>query len=289
MSGLLKGGFPIGSVMGIPVKVHWTFLALILIFGPGADWSIWLIFVILFTSVFIHELGHCAAARGVGGQAFEIVLWPLGGLALTSGGKTVWQSMWVTLAGPLMHLPIAWVASQLLAFSGAPLTLAELSPFDYSWIGSGQISSMYQVILYLVFKMQVLLFCFNMCLPAYPMDGGQLVAALLSRFLSLENTLAAAGLLTLGTSFFLFQQEVRFIAIWLAFEGINLLAAATGHGTQWHPIARYFSGAAKIEMKAAVFVEPGLELAACANCGTKMHPASEKCVECGHLKGAPSE
>lgn len=282
MGGLSQGGIPIGSVFGIPIKVHWTFLALVLLLGPGADWFMWVLFGILFISVFIHELGHCAAARGVGGQAVEIIIWPLGGLALTTGGRTVWQQMWVTLAGPLMHLPIAWVAAQLLSFSGAPLTLAELSPFDYSWVESGRISSLYQVVLYLTFKLQVLLFCFNMCLPAYPMDGGQLVAAVLSRFFSLENTLAAAGLLTLGTSAYLFQNEIYFIGAWLAFEGVKLLSAAAGAGTQWHPIARYY-GSGTIEMKAPVFVEPGLELVACANCGNKMHPNSEVCVECGQV------
>lgn len=62
--------------------------------------------VILFVTVFIHELGHSQAAIGQGGQAHSITLWPLGGFACVSHPKGPKADIWVALAGPLTHIPM---------------------------------------------------------------------------------------------------------------------------------------------------------------------------------------
>lgn len=65
-------------------------------------------------TVLIHEFGHSFGARCVGGQAQQIILWPLGGLAYISHDSGPKGDLWVTLAGPLTHIPQAavwWVIS----------------------------------------------------------------------------------------------------------------------------------------------------------------------------------
>src|SRR5262249_59674786 len=87
----LSWSFPLGRLFGVLVRVHWLFpivaigLVLRAAFGkdypPGA-WIdvLWLEGLLLF-SVLLHEFGHCFGARLVDGDANEVLLWPLGGLA----------------------------------------------------------------------------------------------------------------------------------------------------------------------------------------------------------------
>jgi hypothetical protein len=60
-------------------------------------------------AVLVHEFGHSLAARCVGGSADRIILWPLGGLAYISHDAGPAADLWVTLAGPLTHIPQAGV------------------------------------------------------------------------------------------------------------------------------------------------------------------------------------
>src|ERR1051326_6581291 len=89
MRDALAWSFPLGRLFGINIRVHWLFpvvaAGLVLRAGyylPGTAWQdvLWLQ-VILFVSVLLHEFGHCFAARYVEGDAKEILMWPLGGLA----------------------------------------------------------------------------------------------------------------------------------------------------------------------------------------------------------------
>src|SRR5215510_2093939 len=78
-------------VFGITVRVHFLFILITLILigrealrdgaPAGAWWAVTLLCGLLFVSVLLHEFGHCFAARSVDGDASEILLWPLGGLA----------------------------------------------------------------------------------------------------------------------------------------------------------------------------------------------------------------
>ena len=94
--GLNSTGFTVGA---------WTFL----LYGP-----------ILFGTVLVHELGHCAAARCVGGRAEEILLWPLGGLAYVAHSTAPCDDLKVAIAGPLTHIPMAAVCLGLQSLTGPP-------------------------------------------------------------------------------------------------------------------------------------------------------------------------
>ena len=80
-------GIPLGRWFGITVVIHWTFIiyaAYLLFAGRNPQNPLWpdaLFLGLLFATVLIHEFGHALACKAVGGQAYHIVLWPLGGIA----------------------------------------------------------------------------------------------------------------------------------------------------------------------------------------------------------------
>ena len=119
----MSGTFHLFTWSGIKFKMHYIMPVFLffhifsnndpLMFRYNLAFSL-----ILFVTVIVHELGHALTARKVGGKAHEIVLWPLGGLAYTSGHGSLKNQLKVTLGGPLTHIPLA------LLFAGAA-TLAE--------------------------------------------------------------------------------------------------------------------------------------------------------------------
>jgi Zn-dependent protease len=128
--------FPIGRVFGIQVRVHamlpLVMLALILKATTTKDAGITLgdaaiVMAILFVSVLLHELGHCFAARAVDGDASEMLLWPLGGLAYCDLPHTPRAHLICALGGPAVNALLAVLAGSALAFS----TLSPpINPFD---------------------------------------------------------------------------------------------------------------------------------------------------------------
>src|SRR5437870_3057129 len=86
----LNWSFPLGRLFGITIKVHLLFplvavgLVMWAVFHKSAAPGIWadatMVVVLLFVTVLLHEYGHCVAAYQVGGEAQEILMWPLGGL-----------------------------------------------------------------------------------------------------------------------------------------------------------------------------------------------------------------
>src|SRR5690606_14348702 len=78
--------------------------------------------LVLFGSVFLHELGHCVGARYVEGEALEIILWPLGGLSRMRTPNTAKAEFLSTAAGPAVNFALALVAFfGLLALTGGSL------------------------------------------------------------------------------------------------------------------------------------------------------------------------
>src|SRR5690606_38760364 len=101
---IFLGSLSLGDWFGIHVKVHASLL-LLLVFnvlfsgavgGMGFQNAI-ISSVILFGIVLLHEFGHCFAARHVGGDAREILLWPLGGLAYVSTPQRPWPTFFAAV------------------------------------------------------------------------------------------------------------------------------------------------------------------------------------------------
>lgn len=119
-------------------------------------------YLALFGIVLMHEFGHAMACRQVGGQADQIVLWPLGGVAYVAPPQRAGAQLWSIAAGPLVNvalIPVLFAASFLQAQSG---------------FGGRD----FDVLLGMLQWINILLLVFNL-LPIFPLDGGQILRSLL--------------------------------------------------------------------------------------------------------------
>src|SRR4051794_26734846 len=165
----------IGRVAGIPIFVHWTFLiliAFILISQLGSNEGLGpallsVVFVLaLFGCVVLHELGHALTAQRFGVQTTDITLLPIGGLArLQRIPEHPGQELAIALAGPAVNVVI--VAVLLLAGVAFPVDVNNPQHLvvDRFWPK--------------LLVVNVFLALFNM-LPAFPMDGGRVLRAVLA-------------------------------------------------------------------------------------------------------------
>jgi len=126
---------PLFRIFGIQVRLHLLYIVFTLgmllrvaIESPSFWLDYLLIFVVMmFVIVLLHELGHCFAARQQGGDAEEILMWPLGGLAMVQVPHDPRSNMIVAAAGPAVNLGLATICGiVLLACSYVP----PLNPFQ---------------------------------------------------------------------------------------------------------------------------------------------------------------
>jgi Zn-dependent protease len=172
----MKWSWKIGRFAGIDVYLHTTFLLLI----GWVGFSYWMqtrrisstfegvaFLLALFASVVLHEYGHALTARRYGIKTRDITLLPIGGLArLERMPDKPIQEFWVALAGPFVNVVITAV---LFAYLVVTNTLAPLN--GLSLTGGPFVERLMSVNLTLAL--------FNL-LPAFPMDGGRVVRALLA-------------------------------------------------------------------------------------------------------------
>ncbi|GAB4112620.1 MAG: site-2 protease family protein [Roseiflexaceae bacterium] len=188
--------FPIARVFGIDIKVHVTFF-LILILGAvqwgmpygasGAAFGV-LLMILLFVCVTLHELGHSVAAQRFGIPVREIVLLPLGGVALLSRNPTrPWHELIIAAAGPLVNVVIA---ALLFLATGAAAVLGSL---DGRALQENAPPSFSTMLLWLL-QANVFLVLFNM-IPAFPLDGGRILRALLAMAMPAQRATRIASLI----------------------------------------------------------------------------------------------
>jgi Zn-dependent protease/CBS domain-containing protein len=166
----------IGRIAGIEVHLHFTFLLLLawvgiehfLAHGDIGEAMSGLAFILaLFGIVVLHELGHALAARRFGIRTRDIILLPIGGVArLERMPDDPRQELLVALAGPAVNFFLAAVIYVALSLGPG------LSPVGESLRVGG-------AFLEQLFWVNVSLAMFNL-LPAFPMDGGRVLRALLS-------------------------------------------------------------------------------------------------------------
>lgn len=180
----------IGRFAGIDVYVHATFLLLIGWIG----YSYWLeshqwsevfkgiLFILaLFACVVLHEYGHALTARKYNIKTRDITLYPIGGVArLERMPDKPIEELWVALAGPAVNVVIAALLLGYYLAARGPLPLESLT----------QVTGDFLVRLLTV---NVYLVAFNL-IPAFPMDGGRVLRALLAMQLEyVRATQIAAG------------------------------------------------------------------------------------------------
>lgn len=142
-------------------------------------------------TIIIHELGHALTCKKLGGQTDGIVLWPLGGFAICGPTDSLVGDLWVALAGPLTHIPmfllwwIVYVATKTSTMSFWPSWTIYLDILSSSARGFFAMLSAQAVYLNLA------LLCFNLFIPAYPLDGGRVYAASLILVFKMDTLKAA--------------------------------------------------------------------------------------------------
>jgi Zn-dependent protease/predicted transcriptional regulator len=173
----MKYSLSLGKILGIHVQIHWTFLILIgwivlsnLSAGNTTEQTLWAVLFVLtiFACVTLHEFGHALAARRYGIETQDITLLPIGGLArLTSMPEKPMEELVVALAGPAVNIVIAVLIYPFLHISEEVASSIQLRAVDSDTF----LLSLMAVNLWLAL--------FNM-IPAFPMDGGRVLRALLS-------------------------------------------------------------------------------------------------------------
>lgn len=187
----------IGRISGIPLKIHWSF-GLMILYVAYASYSFELsaqatvgfalMLICLFFFVILHEMGHALAARRYGIKTHDIIISPLGGLArLEDIPAKPSQELVVAFAGPAVNLVLAIVFALILIF-GLDTTLF---PTDESF----ELLAQPLEFLKIIFATNVILFVFNL-IPAFPMDGGRILRALLAT--KLDRVLATRIAMWIG-------------------------------------------------------------------------------------------
>ena len=175
----MKGSLKLGKIAGIGLFVHWTFSLLILFIvytnykaGQNSIQILWSVLFILciFLTVFMHELGHALTAKKFGIKTKDITLLPIGGVAqLERLPEKPSEELMVAFAGPMVNIVLALITS---LFISLPNTSEEM----VAQLDNGVNSGNFFLNFYLV---NIILAFFNL-IPAFPMDGGRVLRALLS-------------------------------------------------------------------------------------------------------------
>jgi Zn-dependent protease/CBS domain-containing protein len=221
----MKGTFKLGNIAGIGVFIHWTFSILIayIIFsnyraGHDAERIGWMVLFVcsIFGTVFLHELGHALAAKRYGINTKDITILPIGGLArLEKIPEKPVEELVVAIAGPAVNITLAGITALFITIPSAN----ELSIQLTSGVNSDNFFLNF-------FVVNIWLAVFNL-IPAFPMDGGRVLRALLAMKMErhIATTVAAriGQVLALGFIFFGFFNNP-----FLIFIGLFIFLGAEG-------------------------------------------------------------
>ncbi len=211
------GSIRLFRVAGIDVFLHWSWFLVAIyevqVWRSVFSSPIWavLLYLGLFVLVTMHEFGHALACRQVGGRAERIVLWPLGGIAFVSPPPRAGAMLWSIAAGPMVNLLLLPI-----------LTYAQHAAGRAGWVNTNVDA---YLVLFWLWRINLMLLLFNL-LPIYPLDGGQIVRALLwfplgqirSLFIATGIGFVGGGALLLWA----FSQQ----SIWIGIMAFFLLSQA---------------------------------------------------------------
>lgn len=213
----------ISTIAGIPVYVHGTFAVLIAFFfisgvsqgrGVAAALAGVLFILAVFVTIVLHELGHALTARHFGIRTRDITLLPIGGVARLERMPDVpRQELWVALAGPAVNLAIAAVVAALAVASTGRLPALGLDATDVGFVGRFT-------------TVNVGLAVFNM-VPAFPMDGGRALRAILAERLDYVRATEIAASIGQGLAL-VFGLLGLLTNPWLVFIALFVWMGASG-------------------------------------------------------------
>jgi Zn-dependent protease/predicted transcriptional regulator len=215
---------PAGRLFGVEIRIHLSFLLLLPIVWvdqqmahlPPNPWRGAALVAIIFGSVILHELGHALVSRQSGIPPRAIVLFPLGGITIFDESRPSPPANWkrdarIAAAGPIVNFLVAGTAAVFLSVVMPaaeiirnpyinPANLAHSLVWANLWLG-----------------------LFNL-LPAYPMDGGRVLRAILSR--SMDPMSATRRAISIGRGFALAFMLAGLWNAWFAAMGLFIWFAA---------------------------------------------------------------
>lgn len=222
----MRWAWKIGRLAGIDVYMHATFLLLVGFIvivnwteSHRLDQTMYGVFFVLviFGCIVLHELGHALTARHYGIRTRDIVLLPIGGMArLERMPDDPNEELLVAVAGPAVNVLIAAALLLALGMAGRLPTLREAA--SISWTGHDFLTSLMAVNVWLVL--------FN-AIPAFPMDGGRVLRALLAKRMDYTDATQTAAHIGQGIAFvfgflgLFFDPFLLFIAlfVWMGASG----------------------------------------------------------------------
>jgi stage IV sporulation protein FB len=219
---------PLLKVAGTEIRMHLTFLILLAwigiqeyLWGGSAAALDGILFIIaVFACVVLHELGHAVAARRYGIATPDITLLPIGGLArLSRMPDNPGEEVVIAVAGPLVNVVIAAILVALggrIDFTGTMTTAGVIPEF-----------------LTRLATVNVFLVLFNL-IPAFPMDGGRVLRALLTYPLGRQRATAIAARIGQGLAFlfgFLGLMSGNAILVFIAIFVFIAASAEAGEAT----------------------------------------------------------
>ncbi len=232
----MKWSFKVGSIFGIPIKVHVTFLFLLIFIaivgGSPAKGLYGVLFVILvFFCVILHELSHSLVAIHYGHKVRSITLLPIGGMAqMDDIPEDSKQEILISLAGPFSSL----------AISGLLFIILFLSQVPVSWMDA---QSLFEGNMMLnLFWINIFLAGFNI-IPAFPMDGGRVLRGVLGIFMDHMKATRIAVFIGQIFAIILFFLGI-FYNWWLALIAVFIYLGAEGEERMW--ALRYALSDAKV-------------------------------------------
>jgi Zn-dependent protease len=219
----------VGSIrlMGVPIRLHFTFVLLLIfliVTGLGSNQSpanYTLFILAMIVSVLLHEFGHSLVSSLYGIRTLEIVIFPIGGVARLERPARPSEEFWTALTGPVINLAIAGLIFMLLFWQRRAVNFFALQePANGNLVDRIALGNL-------------ILAGFNL-LPAFPMDGGRMLRAILSRLKSeYEATRIATWsgrmlAISMGLYGFIYMPMLAFVAFFIYLGAAHEGAASRG-------------------------------------------------------------
>ena len=204
----MRGTIKLFEIFGISINIHVTFfLLLLLVLSGGLKWIFLVVAVFFFVTV--HELCHSLVAKRFGIKVREITLFPIGGVSsMTKMPEKPSQEFLISIAGPLSNIAVL-----VIFFFPMKYLVGDAVLFHPLSTETWKLTFAY------VYWINLMLAGFNM-LPAFPMDGGRILRALLATKLSYQKATKIAvtmgHIFALGFAYFGIVQRFNFILIIIA-------------------------------------------------------------------------
>lgn len=214
--------YKIVTINGIDIELHLFFIIFVLgllLVDPMTS----LFLVIIFSFVAMHELSHSLVAKRNGINVRRILLLPIGGVAVIDGMEMdPVKEIKMALAGPLFNFAMALLLVAFAKAMGFPVL---------EWLGifleSGELALLPTIYIYALYA-NIILGAFNLFVPAFPLDGGRVLRAVLALKLDYIRATKYAKTVSLIISGLMFLGALYAGDLWIMIIAFFIAIGATG-------------------------------------------------------------